>query len=158
MTVPVVRFTVAGSATSLPPDALVVTRQEGYDWTVVYDGFCRICRRLAASLEKMDREHRFEIVPSQHPGVRARFPWIPARAYDASLQLIARDGRTLQGAAAIEQIIRDLPKGRAVAWLFRIPFVRTIADYVYRTFARHRRKLGCGSHCAYRPPDVDFPD
>ena len=157
MTVPVVRFIVAGSDSPLPDGAVVVTRGEGSTWTVVYDGFCKICRRLAASLESLDTEHRFEIIPSQHPGVRARFPWIPPRAYDTSLQLVRRDGLTLQGAAAIEQIIRDLPKGRAVSWLFRIPFARSIADRLYRTFARHRRKLGCGSHCAYRPPDVDFP-
>jgi predicted DCC family thiol-disulfide oxidoreductase YuxK len=156
MTVQVVRFTIAGQD-ALPAGAIVVGPPAGYRWTVVYDGFCRVCRKLARSLASLDTQHKFEIVPSQHPGVRARFPWIPPRAYDASLQLVRRDGRTWQGAAAIEQIVRDLPKGRIVSWLFDIPFARGIADRFYRWFARHRRQLGCGSHCAYRPEDIDFP-
>lgn len=156
MSVQVVQFTIAGEA-SLPAGAIVVSPPAGARWTVVYDGFCRVCRRLAASLASMDTEHLFEIVPSQHPGVRARFPWIPPRAYDAALQLVARDGRTLQGAAAIEQIIRELPHGGVFGWVFRVPFVRGAADRFYRWFARHRRQLGCGSHCAYRPQESDFP-
>ncbi|MEO7963147.1 MAG: DCC1-like thiol-disulfide oxidoreductase family protein [Gemmatimonadaceae bacterium] len=63
-----------------------------------------------------------------------------------------------QGAAAIEEIVRALPKGRLVSWMFAIPFARPIADRFYRWFARHRRQLGCGSHCAYRPQQSDFPD
>lgn len=156
MTVHVVRFSVAGQE-SLPAGAIVVVPPEGYHWTVVYDGFCRICRKLARSLEALDTDHCFEIVPSQHPGVRARFPWIPPRAYDAALQLVRRDGKTWQGASAIEEIVRQLPKGKFVSWIYRIPFARPLADRFYRWFARHRRQLGCGSHCAYRPEETDFP-
>lgn len=154
--VQIVRFTVAGRE-SLPAGAIVVAPPPGYRFTVVYDGYCRICRALARSLANLDADKCFEIVPSQHPGVRARFPWIPSRAYETSLQLIRRDGRTWQGAAAIEEIIRALPKGKWIAWAFAIPLVRPIADRFYRWFARHRRQLGCGSHCAYRPQETDFP-
>jgi predicted DCC family thiol-disulfide oxidoreductase YuxK len=88
----------------------------------------------------------------------ARFPWIPAKAYGEALQLIGPGGRTWQGAAAIEQLLTILPKGKLVSWLFKVPFVRVLADRFYRWFARNRYRLGCGEHCQLRPAEVDFKE
>ncbi len=148
-TVPVVRFTVRGADA---PFGL------GRPYTVVFDGTCKVCTRLTHLLEKWDRDQLLEIAPSQDSAVTARFPWIPARAYADALQLIGPGGATWQGAAAIEQLLNILPKGKFVAWIFKIPFVRTIADRFYKWFARNRYKLGCGEHCQSRPLDVDFRD
>jgi predicted DCC family thiol-disulfide oxidoreductase YuxK len=150
MTVPVVRFTITGqedASTGL-----------GRPYTCVYDGTCKVCTRLSHLLAKWDRHRQIEVVPSQAPGVMARFPWIPARAYADALQLIGPHGRTWQGAAAIEQLLDVLPKGRLIGWIFSIPYVRVLADKVYRWFARNRYKLGCGEHCQSRPLDVAFRD
>lgn len=148
MTVPVVHFVHAG-------------HEELHDfgsrpYTVIYDGACRVCGRLAGALEKWDRNHQLLIVPSQAPGVKARFPWIPAQAYQESLQLVGPDGKTWQGAEAIEQLLRILPRWRAFSVLFKIPLVQTLADRFYRWFARNRYHLGCGEHCEYRPQRLDF--
>ena len=147
MTFAVVRFTVAGEGAE--PSAGL-----GREYTVVFDGDCKVCTRLSKLLREWDGPHRLEIVSSQQAGVMARFPWIPARAYADALQMIAADGTTWQGAAAIEQLLGVLPRGRLIAWVFRIPFARAIADRFYRWFARNRYKLGCGSHCQSRPADV----
>jgi predicted DCC family thiol-disulfide oxidoreductase YuxK len=133
MTIPVVRFTVRGQ--DIAPGL-------GRPYTCVYDGTCKVCTRLANALRKWDRDGRIEIVPSQAAGVTARFPWIPARAY----------------AAAIEELLNILPKGRLASWVFKIPFVRPLADRIYKWFARHRYRLGCGEHCQSRPLDVEFRD
>lgn len=146
MTVPVVRFTVAGQE--------VASHGLGRAYTVVYDGDCKVCTRLAGVLQKWDGGRMLEVVPSQQPGVTARFPWIPTHAYAEALQLVAADGTTWQGASAIERLLTVLPRGRLIAWVFRIPFVRTIADRFYRWFARNRYRLGCGAHCQSRPLDV----
>jgi predicted DCC family thiol-disulfide oxidoreductase YuxK len=145
-TVPVVRFTVAGQEGDTP--------SLGRAYTVVYDGDCKVCTRLSKVLMKWDTRRQLEVVSSQQPGVMARFPWIPARAYVEALQLVAADGTTWQGSAAIEQLLHVLPKGRLISWLFSIPFARPIADRFYRWFARNRYKLGCGSHCQSRSLDV----
>ena len=130
----------------------------GRPYTCVYDGMCKVCTRLSHVLEKWDRHHTIEIVPSQASGVMARFPWIPAHAYAEALQLIGPGGETWSGAAAIEKLLDILPKGRLISWIFRIPFVRPLADRFYRWFARNRYKLGCGEHCQLRTPDVEFRD
>ena len=150
-TVPVVTFTVDGvprdAAASRFPDASVGL---GRAYTVVYDGNCKVCTRLARLLTKWDRRQELEIVPSQSPGIRARFPWIPTRAYAESIQVINRAGHTWQGADALETILDALPKGRLLSWVFAIPFVRPLVERFYRWFARNRYRLGCGEHCTYR--------
>lgn len=150
MTVPVVRFTIAGEETA--------SVGLGRPYTCVYDGDCRVCTRLANALKKWDRQHVIEVVPSQATGVMARFPWIPARAYAEALQLVGPHGETWQGAAAIEKLLDILPKGKLIGWIFKIPYIRALADRFYRWFARNRYKLGCGEHCQSRPPDVAFRD
>jgi predicted DCC family thiol-disulfide oxidoreductase YuxK len=147
MTVPVVRFTVAGEA-EVPSEGL------GRAYTVVFDGDCKVCTRLSKVLRTWDRHRQLEVVTSQQRGVMARFPWIPARAYADALQLVARDGTTWQGAAAIEQLLDVLPKGGLLGWVFKLPFARPLIDRFYKWFARNRYRLGCGAHCQSRPLDV----
>ncbi len=152
-TVPVVRFTVRGAPQTAPaPTGL------GRPYVVVYDGNCKVCGRIVRMLLKWDREQKLEIVPSNAPGVRARFPWIPAKAYTESVQLIGPHGQTFQGAAAVEHIIDQMPKGKLITWVFSIPFARPLAERFYRWFARNRYRLGCGEHCTFRPQSVDFGD
>jgi predicted DCC family thiol-disulfide oxidoreductase YuxK len=150
MTIPVVRFTVAGVDTSPTSAAL------GRPFTLVYDGTCKVCGRFVTLLRAWDRNEEIEVVPSQQPGVIARFPWIPARAYAEAVQLIGPHGRTWSGAAAIEHLLHVLPKGRLLSWIFKIPFMRRIADRFYKWFARNRYHFGCGAHCQARPMDVIF--
>jgi predicted DCC family thiol-disulfide oxidoreductase YuxK len=116
-------------------------------YALVFDGECAVCTRLVNLLRGWDRRGELEIMPSQAPGVMARFPWIPAQAFSESIQLVGADNATWQGAAAIEELLRILPRGRWIAWIFRVPFVRSIADRAYRWFARNRHRMGCGQHC-----------
>jgi predicted DCC family thiol-disulfide oxidoreductase YuxK len=150
-TVPVVMFTVTG----LPA---VASAGSGRPYTVVYDGTCKVCGRLVKLLNAWDRRKELEVVPSQAPGVTARFPWIPQRAYADAVQLIGPGGATWQGAAAIEELLNILPKGRLISWVFHIPFVRGLADRFYKWFAKNRYQFGCGAHCQSRPVEVLFDD
>jgi predicted DCC family thiol-disulfide oxidoreductase YuxK len=155
VSVPVVRFTIAGAEASEPVAPSIGDPSRRY--TVVYDGHCKVCGRLVKLLTKWDRDKELEIIPSQTAGVHARFPWIPPRAYVESVQVIRNsDGRTWQAAGALEELLNVLPKGRLISWLFRIPFVRPLVDKFYRWFARNRYKLGCGEHCQVRELDLDY--
>jgi len=156
-TVPVVRFTVKGQEN---PDVVApVVGTPGRAYTIVYDGACKVCQGIVRRLGKWDRAGVLEIIPSQGQSVHARFPWIPTRSYAQSVQLIRRsDGRTWQGAAAVETIIDQLPKGGLITWIFSIPFVRPFAEWFYRWFARNRYRLGCGEHCQFRPLDLQYED
>lgn len=153
-TVPIVRFTVAGDD---PRARARVLGTIGRPYTVIYDGNCKVCGKLVSVLADWDKHGVLEVVPSQAPGVHARFPWIPLRAYAESVQVIrSSDGKTWQGTAAIEAIINAMPKGWLIGWVFKIPFIRPLAERFYRWFARYRYRLGCCAHCEYRPLDVDY--
>jgi predicted DCC family thiol-disulfide oxidoreductase YuxK len=154
MTVQVVRFTVRGQPVA--EESAPSAGGPGRPYTVIYDGTCKVCGKLVKVLTKWDTNRILEIVPSQQPGVQARFPWIPARAYTESVQFIEPGGATWQGAAAIEHIIDVLPKGRFITWVFSIPFVRPLAEKFYRWFAKNRYKMGCGAHCQLRAQDLNF--
>ncbi len=125
-------------------------------YTVVYDGSCKVCTSLVAVLAEWDRDGVLEIVPSQAPGVQARFPWITPRMYADSIQVVrASDGRTWQGAGAIEAIVKAVPEGRLIGWIFAIPLVRPLAERLYYWFARRRYRFGCDAHCEYQPTQAD---
>jgi len=157
VSVPVVRFTIAGEQAE--ESGSVTIGQPGRRYTVIYDGHCKVCGKMVNVLAKWDRNDELEIIPSQAPGVRERFPWIPARSYTESVQVIrSRDGKTWQAAAALEELLKVLPKGRLISWLFKIPLVRPLVDRLYRWFARNRYRMGCGEHCAVRPTKLDYGD
>ena len=112
-----------------------------------------------AVLIRWDTNRELEILASQTPGLRARYPWIPERAYLESVQVIHNpDGQTWQGAAAIERLLDVLPKGKLVSWIFAIPFARPVAEKFYRWFAKNRYHLLCGEHCQLRDPDLEYPE
>ena len=115
---------------------------------VVFDGECALCRRWIQRLEAWDRDGTLDTVPYQDPSVSGRFPWIPPEAFRESVQVVAPDGRTWSGAGAAERLANLLPGGAPLAWIFRLPLVRSIADRVYAEVARRRaRSGGCGTHC-----------
>jgi predicted DCC family thiol-disulfide oxidoreductase YuxK len=153
-TFPVVRFVYGGVDSE--------SASEGRPYTLVYDGQCRVCGRLVRLLDRWDKDDRIEAVPSQNSSVHVRFPWIPPDAYAESVQLVGPGGRTWQGAGAIEELLRVLPRGRLLGWAFGIPYVDRAADRLYRWFARNRYRFGCGEHCQYRPLHLrhgdEFPE
>jgi len=66
--------------------------------------------------------------------------------------------RSYFDAAALEELLKVLPRGRVISWLFKIPFVRPLVDLFYRWFARNRYRFGCGEHCQVREADLDYGD
>ena len=150
MSIPVVRFVIAGQEGTAVGS--------GRPYTVVYDGACKVCGRLVALLRKWDTKGLLEIIPFQNTTVLDRFPWIPSEAYAEAVQLVGPGGRTWQGAGAIEQLLKVLPRGELLGWVFQVPFVGGWIDRFYRWFARNRYRFGCGEHCQMRPVKLDFGD
>jgi predicted DCC family thiol-disulfide oxidoreductase YuxK len=130
----------------------------GRPWTVVYDGSCKVCNRLVGLLSVWDRADAIETIPYQNTSVLSRFPWIPAEAYVEAMQLVGPGGRTWQGAGAVEQLLRVLPAGGLIRWVFRLPYFGRAFERFYGWFARNRYKFGCGEHCQARPLRVDYGD
>ncbi len=120
-------------------------------YTVIYDGDCTVCLRFIDYLRRRDPAGTIEIVAYQEDGVPARFPWIDASRFEEALQLVGpgtASHDTWEGARAIEQLLRVLPRGPRLGWVFRLPFARPLFAWGYCNFARNRRRFGCGAHCS----------
>jgi predicted DCC family thiol-disulfide oxidoreductase YuxK len=119
----------------------------GAKTTVVYDGACRVCGKLARLLQAWDRQGRLEVVPSGGALLKERFPDITRDEYEQSLQVITPDGTRYQRGDAIEKLLQTLPMGWLLSWVFRIPGARGLVDRFYRWFASNRYWFGCGETC-----------
>jgi predicted DCC family thiol-disulfide oxidoreductase YuxK len=120
------------------------------DLTVVYDGACKVCIRLVGILGRWDRHKRLEIIPSSTMGLHDRFPSITRSDYMASIQVIRPDGTRFQNADALEQLVKVLPGGWLLSWMFKVPGIKGLIDRFYRWFARNRYHFGCGDACPIR--------
>jgi predicted DCC family thiol-disulfide oxidoreductase YuxK len=129
----------------------------GRPWTLVYDGSCNVCGRLVRRVQKWDTRHVIQAVESHNDTVATRFPWISRESFDESMHVIAANGRTWSGALAARQLLRVLPFGWLLGWLWGVPSFGALADRGYRLFARNRYRFGCSEHCAvahHAPPAV----
>ena len=115
------------------------------EWTLIYDGDCAFCRRCVALLERWDRRGRVRAVPFQAEDALVGLPSIPRAALHQAMHLVEPDGAVLAGAAAAPAILRLVPGGTPLAWVFAVPGVPRVAGAVYRVVARNRHRLGCGS-------------
>src|SRR5450759_547982 len=98
------KTTVAGEETREPVASAI--DDSGCRFTVIYDGDCKVCGRMVKLLDRLDRNDELEIIPSQAPGVRARFREIPPRAYVESVQVVRKsDGQTWQAAPALAELL-----------------------------------------------------
>lgn len=52
--------------------------------------------------------------------------------------LIKPSGEVLRGFEAFLPFVPNLPGGRLLLWVLRLPFARSLAEWSYRIVARHR--------------------
>lgn len=112
---------------------------------ILYDGSCGLCRRWVPIWENCLRRRGFGVAPLQADWVRAALKIEDDRLLD-DLRLLLADGRHLAGAEVYRYAMRRI----WWAWplyLFSItPGFRSLFDWGYRTFARHRYRVSdaCG--------------
>lgn len=59
------------------------------------------------------------------------------------MHLVLPDGRVFAGGRAVPELLRLLPGGGWVAWVFLIPGVGWVTDRCYGWVAARRHQLGC---------------
>jgi len=109
---------------------------------VVYDGQCPFCTRGMERIRRRDRRQCFTLLPSQTPDLLTRFPRLAEHDLSSGLRVILPTGEVRVGADAVFEISRRLPGWRWIAWLYRVPPVKTVARWCYRWTAVNRRRLG----------------
>ena len=60
-----------------------------------------------------------------------------------AMQLVLPDGRVLEGADAVPELLRRIPRWRWAAVVLGAPGVRGVARRVYRWIAANRMRISC---------------
>jgi len=132
---------------SIPPAAV----------TVLFDGDCGVCQKLAQMAADRDPAHRLRFSAFQRADLAALSPGLTRDMAARSVYVVAPDGARWRGARAVFEIMRRLPG--VWGWLGRIgalPPVSLLAEPVYRLAAHHRTRLSRWlglTQCRLDPPD-----
>jgi predicted DCC family thiol-disulfide oxidoreductase YuxK len=106
--------------------------------TLLYDGECEFCSRLARWVERRDRRGRVLVRANQEEGLVERLGLTREQVARASWA-VEPGGRKLEGAAGINRVLRELGGGWGwFAVLYQLPLVRWVEDRYYARVARRR--------------------
>jgi predicted DCC family thiol-disulfide oxidoreductase YuxK len=107
---------------------------------VFFDADCGFCAHSASVLRRLDRKHRLSLVPLQRAAeVVPDAPEI--RALLASMHVRDRAGRWSVGGAAWVRIASEIPLLRPLAFLARLPGLRTLVEPAYALVAANRHRI-----------------
>ena len=105
--------------------------------TLVYDGDCEFCTRLARWVARRDRRGRVAPRPNQEPGLIEALGLTRAEV-DRASWAVEKGGR-FEGAAGISRVLRELGGGwRLLGSLYLLPPVGWLEDRYYKRVARRR--------------------
>jgi predicted DCC family thiol-disulfide oxidoreductase YuxK len=119
---------------------------------LIYDDQCRLCVTAKHGLESLGHEDRLRFVPYHSDEAASRL----GRDYkvgrpDAAF-LIESDGTIRRGLDAFLPLLPELPGGRLLRALMRVPWVRPLAYLAYRLVARYRYRwfgqINGHAHCS----------
>jgi len=115
--------------------------------TVLFDADCPICLRSVEALKRKDKRRVLAFRSIRHPETPKLFPSLSPEALEQSIHLVSPDGKVREGAEAVEALLALLPGLSWTGLLFRLPFARPLARWLYRLVARNRYLLTCRRHC-----------
>jgi predicted DCC family thiol-disulfide oxidoreductase YuxK len=104
---------------------------------VLFDGSCGFCTAMAELLRVLNWRHCLHCLPFQAPGVPQAHGLTVAQC-EQVLWAISPDGRSCQGAQAVNAALDALIGLPLFQFLFRCPGIGQIEDKLYLWVASHR--------------------
>lgn len=94
---------------------------------LIYDGHCKFCRHWAARWRHLTGD---------------RVKYVPAENAQDSVQWVAMNGKSYQGAEAVFHVLAYAPRFTVLLWLYQhIPLFAPVAEWAYRRVANNRARL-----------------
>ncbi|WP_285028797.1 DUF393 domain-containing protein [Mycolicibacterium sp. lyk4-40-TYG-92] len=107
------------------------------DGVLFFDGKCGMCTRARNQLLRMNRTGRLRTEPLQKPGTAERLGVAPEHLMESVWWLDAT-GEVLGGAKAANAAVSAALGTRLPLWVYGIPGIGALQEWVYRWVATHR--------------------
>jgi predicted DCC family thiol-disulfide oxidoreductase YuxK len=103
-----------------------------------------MCRASALWLMRRAMDAgQLEILPCRSGPRRTRFPQITEERCMRAMQLVLPDGRILEGADAVPELLKRIPRWRWAASVLSLPGARPVARRAYAWIAANRMRISC---------------
>jgi predicted DCC family thiol-disulfide oxidoreductase YuxK len=108
---------------------------------LIYDGLCKFCTAGARRFVGWMGRVQVELVDFQRPGALDRFPGLTHADCMQAMQLVTPEGRLFQGAEAIARALATRRIVGALAYLYYLPGLRQLLDWLYARVAANRYRI-----------------
>ena len=108
---------------------------------LLYDATCRFCTAGSERLARMAAPGVVVRVASTDEAGKAKLPEQARAGIGGALQLVSPDGEVASGAEAVNRALATRGVWRTITWIYWIPVVKQINDWMYKVVAKHRYKI-----------------
>ncbi len=110
--------------------------------TVLYDGYCVLCRQTRRIIKALDWLNRVEFLDiHQWNEVEKRYPALDFETAMGQMHVTTPDGQLIGGFEGMRLLLRDLPLGFPLWLLLHLPGMAWLGPRVYAFVARHRYRI-----------------
>lgn len=106
---------------------------------VLYDAGCSTCLHLVNRARRIWERRGFRFIPLQSADA-AKLLGSADKVPLTELKLCLPDGQVSGGAAAIAHLLLAVGWLKWLGWCLRLPMVRNVAGWIYRGWARRRKR------------------
>jgi predicted DCC family thiol-disulfide oxidoreductase YuxK len=110
-------------------------------YVVFYDGHCRFCDAASRRLLRLARHGAVERVDFQSPDALEPYPGLTYADCMQQMYLVMPDGRIYGGFEAAARAFATRPILGMAAYLYFLPGLRQLTDWLYRLIAAHRYRI-----------------
>jgi predicted DCC family thiol-disulfide oxidoreductase YuxK len=122
------------------PGRSIVGEPQPLEW-VLYDDSCGFCRRWVPFWGDTLRRRGFAVAPLQSEWFREKMTGPEDDDLLRDLRLLLADGRQVRGPDVYRYVMRRIWWAYPLYLLSIAPWLRSVFDWSYRTFARNRYRF-----------------
>ncbi|WP_144935990.1 thiol-disulfide oxidoreductase DCC family protein [Paenibacillus sp. 32O-W] len=115
--------------------------KNGQRLILLYDAHCVLCRRTVDTLSRLEVGSELIMLPYQEAEISQLPEGLTLEQLQSQLHVIDEQNEVYRGAEAVCRIMSKVKGWRWIAVLYRIPFLRPLADRIYKWIADNRYKL-----------------
>lgn len=110
--------------------------------TVIYDGYCVLCRQTRRITTALDWFHQVEFLDiHKWSAVESRYPDLDYEVAMGQVHVVSPAGGLIGGFEGMRLILRHLPLGFPLWLLLQLPGMNWLGPRIYRFIARHRYQI-----------------